>query len=406
MKKILIVSYAFPPDRNSQANHVNGITNLLSEDNIVDVITAGTMKEISRKGNKTIFNVNMGKLHLVHKNVSRQNTNNSIKKKSGIVTRLKKCLIPDPVIDWYPQVIGFYNSNLIDNYDFIIGIATPYTDLIIAKKIYEMNRKKNDSAKLILVYADPWINEISIRKTGLRRAIEKVIEISILKKSHKVFMVTENAMNEYKRLFPFLKNKIDYYYLGHSFDITSQFVDHNKDVKIKYFGSIQGVHRDPYIFLEALNKEKYINRITVEFFLLPNESHEAIETYISKSLFLKNIVSLHPSLPYSDMIDEIKKGGYCLIFGNNSNLQIPGKLFDYIGLGANVIYIKKEMNMEIEKIINNYRGDIVLNDLSEIEKYMDYLIEKKTDKSVNYQTRLDMYSINCYKKLKEEISNN
>ena len=105
------------------------------------------------------------------------------------------------------------------------------------------------------------------------------------------------------------------------------------------------------------------------------------------------------------MIKLAQKCDYNLIFGNSSNLQIPGKLFDYIGLKSNIIYISNNQNSEIEQILKNYNSIIVDNQKKEIKQMFDSIMEDKISLSINENVCKEMYRDECYKKIANYIKN-
>lgn len=403
---ILIISYAFPPDMNSQAQHVYGLYRTLSKFANVDVLTSMKNNKIN---DKNIFYSNLGKLHRINNytNVVK-NDKTSVIKKNNNIYKLKSYLIPDPVIDWYKEATDYYETAINKPYDLIIGIATPYTDLLIADCILKKIKKRfKNECKMILVYADPWYGEHSVKKNKIRKLIEKKIETKILKKANKIYMVTGNAKKFYIKNYPFVKDKIDYYYLGHNFlpDETKKTGNNNKIKTINYYGTIQSVHRNPYTFFEALNDSKYVGHLKVNLYLTQHISHQKILDKINESKNLKQIISIKSAVPYKDMIKLAQNCDYNLIFGNSSNLQIPGKLFDYIGLKSKIIYINNNKNSEIEQILKDYNSIIVDNKKNEIKHIFDNIKEDKIILNINENVCRKMYRDECYKKVANYIKN-
>lgn len=399
MKRILIVTYAFPPDRSSQAQHVWGIWNALSQNYEVDCLTVKRQETISN--DTKIHYAQIGKLHQINEKKSSESKTKIIRK-NNFAKKLKRYLIPDTVIDWYPKAVKYFVGNMYKEYDVIIGIATPYTDILIANKLSKLMKK----SKLILVYADPWYGEKSVKKNKLRRKLEYNIENKLLMNSDAIFMVTKNAMEYYKKIFPVVNHKIDYYYMGHNFPVDRERKEYKRrnSIVIRYFGSIQSVHRDPYIFLRALNNKKYLGLIKVELYLLPHVSHNDLILEIESSEVLSKIVNLKSSISYQDMIKKIDSSNYTLMFGNSSKLQIPGKLYDYIGLKSNIIYIKNEENTEIESLLSEYNASyIVDNSAEEISKLFDKLCAYKDEKTVNLELCQNLFRTNSCMKLEEKV---
>lgn len=358
MKNILLISYLYPPTTSSQAEHVKNLGNYLSDYYNVSILTTswiGKVKDINLNEKLTVHNTSFGLLHRIKNNDVRiYNTKRKKGIKSKVVAYIKGRMIPDPTFDWYFVARRWLKKN-VGKYDVIISIATPYTDLLIGNKFLKMHRNLQ-KPKFIACYADPWYGEISRKRSHMRKYVEKKIENSILKNVDHILMVTKNAKEYYEKIFPQYSRKMNYYYIGHNVNFSKLKSNSCTDIiTFRYFGALQSVHRNPFIFLDAIDNKEFINKITLELYLIPDPSHEKIYERVEKSETLKKIVKIKIPVPYAKMLEIASSKGINILFGNTSNLQIPVKMFDYIGVKSEILYIENKVNEEITNILNAYK---------------------------------------------------
>lgn len=400
MKKILLISYLYPPVTSSQAEHVKNLGDYLSKYYDVTILTtnwSGNVDTIQLNENLRVCSTSFGALHKLKNNdVKVQNKKRKKGIKSKIIAYLKGRIIPDPTFDWYPIAKRWLKNNIYE-YDVILSIATPYTDLIIGNKFLQMNKSKND-IKFIVCYADPWYGEISRKRGAIRQLIEKKIESSILKNADNILMVTKNAMKYYKELFPEYAQKIDYYYIGHNINLknTKKYEEDNI-YRLRYFGALQSVHRNPFEFLEVLNNPQYIGKVKFELYLIPDPSHEKIFEVVSVSSVLKEIVEFKTPVSYEKMLEIASLPNSCnILFGNTSNLQIPVKLFDYIGVKSKILYVENNYNEEISMILNEYKNYVMCNNTkSSIEEALNRIINSEKNMNVINNDNIGYIKTSC-----------
>lgn len=411
---ILIISYHFPPGKNSQAQHAYNLTNILSRKNKVEVLTAGKNNLIQRSfvsGDVTIHDIGKGILHRgSKKNQGDQLIENKEPKisKNRYISKLKKLLVPDPVIDWYPIALKWLKAKTGD-FDIVISIATPYTDLLIGNRFIKNHKNTSHRPKHILIYADPWAGEESIKRKKLRSYFEGKLEFQLLQKSDLVFMVTKNALQDYIKRYPCITNKAYSYYLGHNVKEIYWKRNQSKSdiVEFRYFGSIQSVHRNPYALFDVLDCEYYSNKIKLDMYLLPHVSHKSIIRRVKSSEYLSRIVSFLKPVPYEEMLKISSNNGINLVLGNKSITQIPGKLFDYIGVQSTILYLESNINNEINSILQGYNSAYICkNEYKEIKSTLDQIIYNQ-ENNIELMPSTEIYESilvkNSYKIVQDKI---
>ena len=387
MKNILLISYLYPPVTSSQAEHVKNLGIYLSNYYRVTIVTTGWNEEVKNEDsnkNLKILYLPFGFLHRVKNNDVKMQTTPKRKRgfRSKVGEYIKKRMIPDSTFDWYFVATNWLKKN-VGNYDTIISIATPYTDLIIGNKFFKIHNN-SQKPKFITCYADPWYGEISRKRGYLRKYVEKKIENSILKNADHILMVTKNAKEYYGKIFPEYSVKMSYYYIGHNVknsNLTS--INDTDIITFRYFGALQSVHRNPFVFLDVLDHKDFIDKISLELYLIPDPSHEKIYEKVEKSNILKKIVKIKSPVPYTQMLEISSLKGINILFGNTSNLQIPVKMFDYIGVKSQILYIENTFNKEISDILNAYRACTICNNTSDsIYKAIDTIVNSYSNNKV------------------------
>lgn len=407
LKRILIISYHFPPGMNSQAQHVKNVAQTLSDYYDVTVLTACSGDLFHEDAQKFDFNIIYEKPGIFHK-VSAPKIKDDrgsfykIIKTNKIIHYFKKRLIPDSVIDWRKKAFNRAMSlTFRKDFDLIISVATPYTDLLVGDSV-----AKKIQCPHIAIYADPWYGEGSVRRSKLRTSLEKKLEEKILKNVDKAFFVTQNTMNYYKQIFPKLGNKFNYYYMGHSVDgyrKDKKIYSEKNILNINYFGALQSIHRNPFPFLDAVKEVR--TPLNVNFFLVNHPSHKEIINFINQYPTIKRKVTIHSAVPYQEMLGKLNENGLNLIFGNKDSKQIPGKVFDYIGENTNILYLEQHPNDELNTLLERYDNCFeISNNEVDIADFLNSPIQNiKRKKSSGHDVRSDLYYKNALSELVSSI---
>ncbi|WP_057558712.1 glycosyltransferase [Paraclostridium sordellii] len=347
MKNILFIAYQFPPFGGSHSTRTVAMANAMASKNKVYVIAPKIGNELPMYDNEligklskdvSIISVDLGIFHTKYYKKYNDNIDcnkTSLNNKRGFKEILKKnikkykekFLIPDPVIDWYPEVMKNIDEIVTKiNPDIIISSASPYTCHLIG---YKISRKYN--LTLVLDYGDPWVYEHSRKRGKLRFYLEKRLESKILDHSKKIYVTTTTTRELYLKKFNIPTDKIDVLTMGFyedDFKDTTLNTINSDKINIIYGGSLNPIHRNPIPFFKAINK-------------LSNEIKEVlnIEIYCNDNSYKKNLSELNlvdtikfkPIIEHDKFMKKLKDYNLLLLFGNSSSLQVPGKVFNYIG---------------------------------------------------------------------------
>lgn len=431
MKNIIFVAYQFPPFGGSHATRTVAMANAMALNNKVYVVAPKLEdkspmydKELIKKLNKniSIISVDLGILHKKYyeKYTNKSNeTSRNLKSSLGIKQKLKhnlnkykeRILIPDPVIDWYPEVMKNIDEIIANiNPDVVVSSASPYTCHLIG---YKISKKYN--IPLILDYGDPWVYEQSRKRGKVRFYIEKRLESKILNHAKKIYVTTSTTKDLYLNKFSISNKKIDVismgFYMDDFEDNSSENVSeytNNRKIRIIYGGSLNPIHRDPRPFFKAINKLN--NEIKKDLYIEIYCNDRTYEQDIIE-LNLQNIIKFNDIICHDEFMKKLKKYDLLLLFGNSSSLQVPGKVFNYIGSLTKIYLInniQEYSNDPTYQIIwksgdnySTYNDELKI--LAEIEKIHSDWNSDKLNKNVKNKSEQYTWE-NIMKKIVSDIN--
>jgi hypothetical protein len=313
-------------------------------------------------------------------------SNNKGKIKSALVKLGNKykqsLLIPDTRIDWYFSAMKYVReNNLIENInpDLILSCSMPNTVHLIG---YNLSKRYNK--KLFMDYGDPWAYEISIKRGKLRFLIERLIERTILKKAIHVSFATDTTRNLYVDKYELDSRKTTVAMMGfNEAEIKKGFnngnVSYYKEcLTMTYGGALNPAHRNPLPLFEAVNSlsasKKHIQ------IKLRVDDISRIKQHVN-SMGLEGNIEVESYIPFDQYIEEANSYDVLILFGNSTSMQISGKLFNYMGTGMRILYIK---NMDkgaydpTEEILKKYGNTtIVQNNADDISRVLSTLQNEK-----------------------------
>lgn len=421
-KKILIVSFAFPPISGSGVQRVVKFAKYLPkfgwEPIILTVKSAifsayrlSPLDELN-KGIK-IFRTYFIDFLKIKKKIAGEGTimpsydsgykAAKIQKKSGLLNFFLKFfnqyfLVPDDKIGWIPFAVK-EGLKIIkeENIDLIYTTGDPFSVFIIGYLL-----KKFTGKKWIVDYRDSW-TDFSLYgpfRGNLRKKTEVFLEYHILKNVDKIIsvspLINEKLQSRYHRI-----NKNKYEFLSNGYDVNDFYEIKKERVKdcrfvITYTGIFDGM-RSPEMFLialkELLNKNNELkNNVEVRF--IGVSLNENINEMIEKHN-LKNIVKFLGYKEHEECIKEIVNADVLLLIQNYNNLEAySGKIFEYLHTGNPILGIVPPEGCA-GKLIRETNAGIVIkeNNVEEIKKAIKELY-------YNRGTNPDREKINEYSRYK------
>ena len=381
MKRLLIIAYYFPPSNASGIHRtLKFIKHLTALGWKIDVLTFGDNSQIAggqpvmankvyRAGELDLFSIwdrLKSNLFFEPTSVKRSAPQNTfLEKNRDPVTRnywqrFKDQLsglfqTPDNQFGWLLPALLV--SRKIKRPDIIYSSAPPFTGHLIGAFL-----KKRWGVPLVCDFRDPWGNNpFRLPKTGFIHWLDNKLERWVFSLGDSIIANTPLMTDSFKNRFAFARKKI--ISITNGFD-PADFVGlsscrevSNSKFLLVHPGALYG-ERNPVKFLFALKQlifEQGCSNIIVHFI-------GTCEAFEGKSvgdqvvdLGLQGHVKFIPPVEHGKALQIMKGADILLLFAQGTTLQIPAKLFEYMGIGKPVFAIG-EKNSATQIAVNSFNG--------------------------------------------------
>ncbi|MBL0497676.1 hypothetical protein JD514_11285 [Aeromonas caviae] len=396
-KKIVVFMYNFPPIGAGRGIAWNKFCSNLSKEYDVSLIT------IEPSPSDPIYNES--KLHdigtdfnlyrtspgfLYHKmypssQIKKSIKNRSTKTKSTSLKRMIKFIykkiirsfiFPDRMIFWNKSAEEeFIKINDGNNVDLIITVGFPFSTHLLG---YRLKRKYN--VKWIMDYGDPWsFNPSSETVPHYRRWLDRIVESKIIKCSDHIMVTTDTTKvafeSEFKMLpsISVIKQGVDckLYRDAVSLDANTQ----SDTLELFYSGLFYKDIRNPECFFIALSK---INSLPKNVNIKIAGHMEDYIFDIVDSISLPSFITIEfvGNIGFESVIKYQSNSDGLLFFGNKGDLQVPGKIFEYLASGTPIFSVAHQYDVVSEMIELYQRGETSLNLVEQIKEKFEFFVSK------------------------------
>ena len=295
---------------------------------------------------------------------------------------LSGLLIPDIYSEWLPFAI-MKGLELVrkNTYSIIISSSEPRVCHLIGYFL-----KKRSDIPWIADYGDPWIYPVpTMAESNMKKSFIKKIEKSILKRMDAITVASEGIKKLYLERYPFLnKEHIHIVTQGFGPDVISRVVgDTPYKFRIVYCGSLYKNLRDPMAFFEAI---KGIDKEDIEV-VVAGRINEFAD--ILKKEFNSEAIKYCGFLGHKESL-ALQKGATILLhIGNTSDVQVPGKIYEYIGAKRPILCVRGGNRDVSADLISRYNKGIIVDNNNEtikegILKFYDLWKKDLLDKNFNF----------------------
>lgn len=397
MKKLLIVAYYFPPSGGPGVQRVLKHVKYLPEfgwEPIVLTVSNGQypardesliaqIPEATKVYKVPIFEPYDIYRFLTGKKKGSAIDVNVIKKddqKSGFKERIAEFIratvfIPDARMAWRfsaPKAIKKIVED--EKIDAIYSSSPPYTCSIIAR-----NAKRKFKLPWIAGFRDPWTGFISSPKRWfIPSAIDKHMEHSVFSEADAVECAWEGIIKDALGKYPKL-DKSKFFHVPNGFD-SSDFPDaeysRNDKFTITYTGSMYG-RRNPASFFEAIESlisSGKVNADEIRLNFIGRFGAEVEEMFARASF--KDSIEVIPYMPHNDSIKELMLSEALLLVVDESKESeeiVPGKVYEYIGVGKPIIAIAPQSSA-IADLIRETNAGLIAHQ-SETDKIAEIFLK-------------------------------
>jgi hypothetical protein len=401
MKNFLVISFNFEPNTNPRAIRWNAILDYIKKKNIsVEFITH---KKNKKKYPKNInFYEHKNKLFdLFTQKRSKQIMSNS---KHSIFKNLKIKLLK--LLEIFYKIIGkhiiwpdyaffsiypFYKTaiRLITkkNIKNIITVSHPFSSHVVGlllKIRFPYLIWDTDSGDPFYPMKEPKPNN-----TTLYKFFNFYVEKNILQRCRKFYVNNLDTKKKYSEYFKLYRKKIKVVEPLSLFQKKnlSKTKNYKFLFRLYYAGSFYSKIRSPKPFLQIINQliKKFPNRKKdMKIYIFTNSL--IFNQELKKYPDLKSVFIVQEPIEYLKLMQFIKNDMISLNFGNKTNLQIPSKLYESIGMGLKIVNFHYNIDKMSEKILNNYPNHININldNTIDLKILNNFILKKQSIVSKNF----------------------
>jgi len=381
-KKILLISYHFPPSQAVGGLRVANFARYLPQSGWKPFVLTVQDKYIVNQDsqrlqdleNVTIYKTIklpevvklysvvkffVGNIHVGKKGEKRggavaSSPQISEEKPEALLQRLKRyyaslfLALPDYEKNWVlPGTLKAIKEIQRQKIDCILTSCPPYSVHLIG-----LLASMATGVKWIADFRDPWYVASKKRMyptCTLSRKIESRLERAVIKRAVLVLCNTEKLRETLEQAYnTFPNNKFVYIPNGISTDIFQKLEQLQKYEKftLTYTGSLYFFRTPEPIFkvLKKLIDEGKVGRDEVNIKLVGH--CQAIDGYPTKDLVssygLDGIVDVVPPVSYQQSLEIVKRSHLALLFAPDQPYQIPAKVYDYMGTGTKILALAGE----------------------------------------------------------------
>ncbi|HAX47674.1 MAG TPA: hypothetical protein PK605_14870 [Ignavibacteria bacterium] len=253
--------------------------------------------------------------------------------------------IPDARIGWKKHAVR-EGKNVIDaeRPDIIFSSSPPYTCALISMELKKYAEKKyGKPMPWVSDFRDAWTDYLTTpNRWFLPKKIDRKYERTTLDIADTVTIVASGMKDDFERKYPEVSAKTDFALLRNGFDSddykhTTVSDAKNDKFTIVYTGSMYG-KRNPYYLLDTIAElvtDGKVDKNKIKFIFVGRLGSEIID-HINNSP-LKDSIEIVSYVPHSVSIDYLMKADAMLLLIDEdkySKMILSGKVFEYLGASA------------------------------------------------------------------------
>ncbi len=404
MKKVLFITYFWPPSGKASLHWPLDIIRHLPKDEIEPIILTVEEETFTQKDESLLSKVDpnwriikskalepfdlyrifIGKKKN-EKLVSSETIsteNKSLTHRIALWIRLN-LFIPDARVGWnFTATKAASRFIEKEKIDAIVSIGPPHSSHLIGLKL-----SKRFNISHIPVLIDPWVDIVyykNLKRSSLTKKIDNHFEKSVMQNAKHVVFVNNSTQEDYQRKYNFIDNKSTVLYWGYDEEAFRSLPlnplpkegDFNKKERILVHAGNLFAYQNPKNFWRQIKIENDKGKNIIIRFVGSVDTE--ILNYLN-SIGLKNKVQLTGFLPYKEMIKEILQADMLLVCSTEPR-HVPGKLFEALRTG-NPIIAFGDNNEEVKKIIEEANAGMMFGYEESGEEFLDQLDKIKPDQS-------------------------
>ncbi|MDR6454220.1 glycosyltransferase [Variovorax paradoxus] len=276
-------------------------------------------------------------------------------------------LVPDPHVDSVPGFIRAGDA-LIKQYrpDVVVTHGYPFSMHWVGTAL----KRRFPQVLWMADYGDPWVSTpvSELPRPAWRKWLDLHLEKRWLRRADLVTVTTAPTKALYESQFSFLKGKVDVIAMGYDPDDFLEIPPLTRPQTLEgklllvHTGRIYPQARDPEPFVRAMEKLalEAPNLFDAVRVVLVGEGDDHVKQLIRGSVAEQAFVFI-PWVPVAESIAWMKAADWVLLFGNKGGVQIPGKVYQYIGSGRPIFMTLLDKGDPTADIVHLAQGSMVLD---------------------------------------------
>jgi glycosyltransferase involved in cell wall biosynthesis len=410
MKKVLIITYAFPPSNDVAIHRVLRFGKWLPKYGWEPVILTPkyTLSQRIDTDNLQFVDKYFKKVYRTSTGIENAISRIADKKNRNPVARFIRGyyinnLTPDTGILWKSSAVK-KGLNIIENegIDAIWATIGPLTSGLIGADL-----KKQTGVPLLIDYRDPWTLNPYKNLSGRKLEKHRRLELSMLTQADTVTTTSDYIRdglieNNYV-------NSKDVIVITNGYDAELQYINESTEtvnldpakIHITYTGGFYG-DRQPYSFLDGLKlflDEYPENKQKLQFNIVGNQDPKGRIREYCKQAGLDDVLKELGLVSYKIAMQYLQQSDILLLVNGTkeeSKIFIPGKLFDYMATKKPILFIGEGQPAEIVKYVN--AGYVSSHDSEDIKKTISKMTLQFKDSS-GYNNNINEFKSDCLTQL-------
>jgi glycosyltransferase involved in cell wall biosynthesis len=396
MKKVLFISYFWPPSGKASLHWPLDIIRHFPQDEIQPIILTVKDETFTQKDESLLSKVNpnwkvikskaLEPFDIYRKFIGKRKydkltasetislENKNLTHRISIWIRMN-LFVPDARVGWnFTAIKAAKNIFKKEKIDAIVSIGPPHSSHLIGLKL-----SKKYSIPHIPVLIDPWVDIIyykNFKRNRLTLKLDNHFEKSVLQNAGKVVFVTKSTQEDYINKYPFLIGKSVVLYWGYDDSAFAGIKYQNKindENVLVHAGNIFG-YQNPKKLWDQIKIENETGKIIKIKFIGTVDSE--ILNYIN-NIGLSQSVENVGFLPYPQMIEQICNADMLLVCSSEPR-HVPGKLFEAMKTGNPIVAFGNN-NIEVKQILSDANAGMMFNYEENVEEFFRRNLTKNTD---------------------------
>jgi hypothetical protein len=325
--------------------------------------------------------------------VVKQNT--SLFQKISVWVRAN-LFVPDPRVFWVKPSVNFLHDFIVENkIRTIITTGPPHSMHLIGLRL----KKKNPSIKWIADFRDPWSEWGFLRSlplVGITRWYIKNLERKVLQTANEVVTVTPSWVKMFEKLG---NRKVRLLTNGYDEDDFKNFQRSRSNKFIICHVGIVNEQCDPTPFMKVvkallINQPELAVDLRIRFI---GDVKQSFKDEVQGDEHLYTVTEFVDRVSHNKILDYYREVAVSLLIltgYKHPESYLPGKLFEYIRVGAPVLGVGPE-NGDADAILKSCRAGDVFKE-TRVEQIQSYILQSylqwRSINSVTHVVALDQYT--------------